>query len=516
MNVAGRSGRPGLPPLTRRRFLRIDLPDRDVPIKKWAWRLFRIDDLRWLANGGNVALDADREVGERDLRRRSAIADCTDVAPILSSAGRSPDTERTLMVYRRLFDPPGTVGMVTAGFIARLTVSMSSLGLVLALTATNADHGYATAGLVAGVFGLASSLLSPYVGRLIDEHGQRRILVPLALSFTVSMLALIGAIAGQAPNWVLLALAALAGASMPVCGPLIRTRWANLYGTSRMLRVSYALESVTDEIVYIVGPVLVAVIATSFGTSLGLLAVAACAAVGTLSLAVQTGTQPEPNRGGPGRRAPKVALVRNASLLVVCTALFGIGGALGALEIITVAYAELRQHKGWSGALLGLMGLASMVAGLAFGALRTRLDPARQLCATVVAFGLGLLPFWLVEGPVGGLLDGLLGRLVGGLGVLAVLLFCSGLVLAPAMISCMEAATRSVSRTALTEAMTWASAAIGLGLTAGSLAGGVLVDAVGPAAAFRAPVVFGLGAAFVVAAGYRSLSRTLLDHRITS
>ncbi len=395
------------------------------------------------------------------------------------------------MVYRHLFGPPGAASFVAAGFIARLTVSMSSLGLVLAVSA-HESRGYAKAGLLVAVFGLASSLPGPFIGRLMDQHGQRAILLPLVSVFTVSMVVITGAIASHAPVLVLLPLAAVSGASMPVCGPLIRTRWTKIYGGTPMLRVSYAFESVTDEIVYIVGPVTIAAVATAFGVSAGLLLVAACAAGGTVALALQARTQPEPNKEQMARRSLVALLTGSVPLQVVCAALFGIGGALGSLEIITIAYTGLYHDKGISGVLLGLMSLASMIAGLVFGAMRTEFGPARQL-GTIVAFGCVLTSLLLVH----------------GLAVLAVVLFCVGLFLAPAMITCLGTVQRVVRQSALTEAMTWASAGIGLGLAAGGYVGGALTDLWSPAVAWLAPTGFGLAAALLVVAAYRPMARAL-------
>jgi predicted MFS family arabinose efflux permease len=395
-------------------------------------------------------------------------------------------------VYRHLFDPPGTGSFVVAGFVARLTVSMSSLGLVLAMT-SGGGRGYSEAGLVVAAFGLASALVSPYVGRLMDRQGQRAVLLPLVAVFTVSMVATTAAITGGATSWLVLPLAIVAGASMPVCGPLVRTRWAKIYGGSRMLRVSYAFESVTDEIVYIAGPVAVAVIATSFGTGLSLLVVAGCAAVGTVALALQSRTQPEPSGPAPSRGHRARAVIRFLPLQVTCIALLGIGGALGALEIITVAYAEAQQAKGYSGALLAVMGVASMVAGLVFGAVKVSIGPARQLALAVGLFGCVLVSL----------------RFVDGLGILAVLLFFVGLLLAPAMITCMELVQKIVPPDALTEAMTWASAAIGIGLTAGSFVGGVLIDAWSPSSYWLVPAAFTLAAAAVVIVALGPMGRAI-------
>ena len=58
-----------------------------------------------------------------------------------------------------------------------------------------------------------------------------------------------------APAWCLFA-AALPAGCMPSMGSLVRARWALIYRGSPNLHTAYAFESVVDEIVFIIGPIL--------------------------------------------------------------------------------------------------------------------------------------------------------------------------------------------------------------------------------------------------------------------
>jgi hypothetical protein len=117
------------------------------------------------------------------------------------------------------------------------------------------------------------------------------------------MAALIGAITAGALAWLLVVLAAAAGAPMPVAGPLVRVRGIAIYQGTDKLRAAFGLESATIEVVEIVGPIIVTALITGVGRLAGLVAIVICALGGTLALAAQRGT--EPASAGPLARGCK-------------------------------------------------------------------------------------------------------------------------------------------------------------------------------------------------------------------
>ncbi len=388
--------------------------------------------------------------------------------------------------YAELFADPGPRRFVAAGFVARLTVSMAGLGLILALSGGHGG-GYALAGAVAGVFGLANAFASPRVGRLHDRHGQARVLPPVALVFGASMLLVIAAIGRHWPSWSLFPPVIAAGASMPLVGSLVRARWTRLYAGTDRLRTCYALEGATEEVVYIVGPVLVTLLATSAGPLAGLTAMLCCAVGGTLALAPQRGTQPEPSApagtgGGPGA-------MRFPAMRTLFTAMLGVGGVFGSMEIVTVGYASAHGSRGASGLLLGIWGVSSMVAGLVYGAARISAPLHRRFVAAVAVFAAGLLPLMLAR----------------GLPSLAVLLVIAGPAMSLVLVTGVEMVERVVPAASLTEGIAWSSGGIGFGMTAGSLTGGWSLDTLGAAHGYAVPAAFGMLALVVVLAGHGTL-----------
>src|ERR1051326_8621905 len=199
---------------------------------------------------------------------------------------------RVLRAYVSLFDQRGTKGFVTRVFVSGLTSSMVFVSLILAITGRGGE--YATAGAVIAALTLGGGVGLPVFGRLIDRYGQHRVLVPMTLAFGVLMLLLTAAIEARGQEWLLVMLAAAAGAPMPAAGPLVRARWTKIYQGTDKLRIAYGFESATIETVEIAGPILVTALVTGIGPLAGLAAVLTCALGGTLALAAQRGTEPEP------------------------------------------------------------------------------------------------------------------------------------------------------------------------------------------------------------------------------
>src|SRR5579871_3020296 len=137
-----------------------------------------------------------------------------------SSAGRLPGPLRP---YADIFRVPGAWRFSAAGIIGRMPMAMFGLGTVLLISAATGKYG--VAGAVSAVGSLGYAFTSPRIARLIDTRGQRRILLPLLTVFTTSTTALILTVELHAPTWAVFVTGAIAGATMPSLGTLVRARW---------------------------------------------------------------------------------------------------------------------------------------------------------------------------------------------------------------------------------------------------------------------------------------------------
>lgn len=153
--------------------------------------------------------------------------------------------------YQALFNAPGSRAFVLAGMVARMPISMTGIGLITMLS--QLQGGYGLAGSVAATFALATAFCAPQVSRMVDRFGQGRVLPVSALVGGGGLLLLLLCTRLQAPNWTLFVFAALAGC-MPNMSAMVRARWTELYRGQPQLQTAYALESVLDEVCFIVGP----------------------------------------------------------------------------------------------------------------------------------------------------------------------------------------------------------------------------------------------------------------------
>ncbi|MEU4209131.1 MFS transporter [Streptomyces sp. NPDC026206] len=386
--------------------------------------------------------------------------------------------------YSAIFAAPGTKGFAAAGLLGRLPLSMLGIGVVTMIS--QLTHRYGLAGAVAATLALSAALLGPQVSRLVDRHGQRRILRPAT---AVSLMAVAGLLVSahqRWPEWTLFVFAAGAGC-VPSVGSMVRARWAAIYsGSPRELHTAYAAESVIDEVVFIVGPILSIGLSTRWFPEAGPLLAACFLAAGILWLTAQRATEPRPHpRGDHGGGSP----LRSAGLQVLVVVFVATGALFGSVEVVTVAFAEDQGHKAASSLVLAVYALGSGLAGLVFGLLHLRGDAARRWVLGVCAMAVSMIPL----------------QLVGNLPFLAVALFVAGLAIAPTMVTTMALVEQHVPRAKLTEGMTWTSTGLAVGVALGSSAAGMVVDAAGAGAGYAVPGTAGLLAAAGAFLGYRRL-----------
>src|SRR6201987_760853 len=110
----------------------------------------------------------------------------TGIDDTRGTIGRSPARRlpRPLRPYADIFRIPGAWRFSAAGVIGRMPMSMFGLGTVLLISAATGKYGVAGAVAAVGSFGYA--FISPWTARLVDSHGQRRVLLPLLAVFAVA------------------------------------------------------------------------------------------------------------------------------------------------------------------------------------------------------------------------------------------------------------------------------------------------------------------------------------------
>ncbi|MGW1928412.1 MFS transporter [Streptomyces sp. NPDC001919] len=360
--------------------------------------------------------------------------------------GRRRTASRT--PYLRLFDLPGTRAFVAGNLIARLPMGMFGVSAVIMIAA--AYGSYALAGGVIATGMAAGAVTAPWIARLVDRYGQARIAVPATVHAVLGHLVLLLCVHEKAPAWALFAVTALT-ATAPNTGGMSRARWAHLLqGDPDALHTANAFEQATDELCFMLGPVVAALLCSTLFPEAGTLVGAALFLTGVLIFAGQRSTEPPVaprTAAGSPLRAPGMA-----PLLAVFLAT---GAVFGSMEVVTVAFVDGPV----AGPVLALQAAGSCAAGLLYG--RARRTVRLRTCLAAMA-ALMTMP--------------LLGASTGSTAALAAGLLLAGMATAPTMVTGMGLVQRLTPASQLNEGMTLGVTALLGGIAAGSATGGWAAD----------------------------------------
>lgn len=365
--------------------------------------------------------------------------------------------------YRSVLSVPGYPRLLATSLLARLPLGMSSLALLLLVRA--ATHSYAAAGVAVGVYAFATAAGQPLQGRLVDRRGRAAVLVPAALLQALMLVALVLAGAATASGAVLIALSAVAGLVQPAIAPSVRGLLREVVAERDTREIAYALESVVQELIWITGPLIVAVVIAVASPSGALLLSAACCLTGTALFA--TSPMARHVRDIPTEH-DLGAVLAQPELRALLFPMALTGFSIGAIDVGLPSLALHAGSRPASGLLLALWSVGSLVGGLWYGSRSWRAPLADRYRALMLCAVLCTAPLIAARTIPEGLVCSLL----------------AGLTIAPAF-SCLYALLgRVVKPGAETEAFTWAASALILGIALGSALAGTAIDVGGVAGPF--------------------------------
>src|SRR4029453_1088580 len=179
--------------------------------------------------------------------------------------------------YRQVLSDRRAVAFSLAGFVARLPLSMTGIGIVLLVSLTTGSFGLA--GSLTAAATVTGAVVAPLWGRATDRIGQARVLLLTVLINVVSVTLLVSAMEFGWPLPVCFAAAVGIGIGFSLAGSSVRARWTVRLNGSPLLHTAFAIEAMLDEVVFIIGPVLATFLATTLHPALG---VGVSAAIGLI------------------------------------------------------------------------------------------------------------------------------------------------------------------------------------------------------------------------------------------
>ncbi|MFF5178523.1 MFS transporter [Micromonospora sp. NPDC000316] len=395
-----------------------------------------------------------------------------------------------LRQYLGVWRIPGAPMLLLTGIIGRLGIGMTPLALLLVVEQVTGR--YALAAVAGGTYAVAGAALSPVAGRIADRVGPTPVLLVTAIAHPLALVGLLLASRSGADALPAIYLAAgIAGATYPPLTAAIRGAWNELTsvnsGRYALRNTALAAETSLFEVVFVLGPLLVAGFVIFADAAAALIGAAVVTLVGTSAVAlgrVMRGWRPHSRehhaRGlGPLR-------VAGFPALLVCVA--GLGIAFGAAGVTVPAYAgnsSTDDPESLAGILLAVWGVGSAIGGFWFGVRRPAANMTRQFALLLAAVAGSFVVFALMPTPL----------------ALGVALVIGGATIAPALTLENTLVGRIAPTGMLNEAYTWVvTVAVATSAVGGAVAGLIVDSAGGVPWAF----VFA-GAAVAVAAAVAAL-----------
>jgi len=382
--------------------------------------------------------------------------------------------------YRRVLRHPGALRFSVAALVARLPISMVGVGIVLLVQAETGSYG--VAGTVSAAYVLAQAAAAMLQGRLLDSLGQAVVLSAAVSGFGVALSLMMLSVEQEWPRTLTYVFAALAGASLPQVGASVRARWSHQLHRPHEVQTAFALESVLDEVVFAVGPVLITTLASLWHPVAGLSVALAVGEEETAAYAGQRSTQPPP-RGR--RRALTHSPMPWSVIGPLAVVSLAQGTVFGAAEVVIIAFADEQRVPAAAGLLLACWAVGSLVAGLVTGAVAWRRPPVFRVRLGMLALTLTMVPTAVVAA-------------VGSVPAMALVMLVGGLAIAPTLIATLSMAEQAAPKDRLTESLSILHTGLTAGVAPGSAIAGFVVDHYSVSAAFLVAVV--AGAAGTVAA----------------
>jgi predicted MFS family arabinose efflux permease len=307
----------------------------------------------------------------------------------------------------------------------------------------------------------------------MDRRGYTLVMCPALAVYLVALTVIVLNERAHGPIAITVASAFIAGVSAPPIQIVTRLMWREM--TTGALRTTIlSLDTMLADLGFIVGPTIAAFLVVVVSPWAGLAASALLSIIATLLLL----SRGLPHQSRPPQRAERHWLgpLRNRVLRRTMAVALSFFLAVRAIELSFPAWAQQHNSPLMSGVLLSCMGVGSVVGGLTLGALSVRRPVTATLPVTLAVLCLGVL-----------LVAAASFTWTAVLGVAAALM---GIALGPSFVALWATVGELSPANMSAETLSWVSSFMSLGGAAGVAVGGVVAQALGPAALLVFAAVF--------------------------
>ncbi|HKT02271.1 MAG TPA: MFS transporter, partial [Rugosimonospora sp.] len=366
--------------------------------------------------------------------------------------------------YARIWRLPGAPLLVVAGLVARLSIAMTPLALLLLVRQLTGE--YTPAALTCAAYALAAAVAGPAAGRLSDRYGPTPVLLVTGLAHPAALSILLLATRGPHPLGPVLAAAVLAGGTYPPLTAAVRGAWNHATepdtGRHELRATALAAETALFELVFVTGPLLVALFLALASPSAAIVASAAVTLTGTLTVArsrIMRSFRPHPARVHTRGLGP----LRVPGFPALLTCAGGLGFTFGAGGVTVPAYATGHGTRGLAGLLLAIWAVGSTAGSFWYGGRHPRQPLSRQLVLLFGAVGMTLCVLAVAPGLV----------------AFGVALAACGVTIGPALTVVNALVARLTPMAMMNEAYTWVITTSVAANAVGAAVAGVVVDRAG-------------------------------------
>lgn len=366
-----------------------------------------------------------------------------------------------------------------------MPISMVGIGVLMYVE--SARGNYTLAGAVSATGAISAAIGGPITSRLTDRLGQHRVLPWQILIAVSTAVALIFTIPSNLSAYWIFAFTIISGFFAPSIGALVRARWTALLVSGPVLITAFSVESMIDEIIFVIGPSIAAVTSVNIHPAAPQSIAAVFLIVGGTWLVSMRDTEP-PISLTQVKHGKPVVFKNGLLWLVFIHFLAGI--FFGSIETTMIAFTDFAGVPIAAGLLLALWSIGSLIGGIFYGSNDFKLPLPNQL----VLISLVLIP------------PALMLPFVNSLTLMAFLSILAGFGIAPLLIAAASIAQQRAGDGRTTEAIASMYSGIAVGFAFAASSSGWLVDNHGTNWSFAV----GTGAAFAITIGILLARNSLL------